>query len=179
MEATRRGFFKLVAGAMAVPVAAKIAMAMPSVPMIYADGINDDAPGINALLRGDVVEFADARIGAGIGWRGDTLHFSGEPMTIKTTVFVPERPTHFTIDNIHIEEHREFDGHCLIQIESRMPLDDDEDVATINVARIIFHPENYKDRVAGTRESIPGIYIRRAFRADFSGYDLSNPPPIW
>jgi hypothetical protein len=59
---------QMLAGAMIAPVLPKIAMALPSVPMIWGDGIHDDAPGLNALIRGEVVEFVRPEMGIGSGW---------------------------------------------------------------------------------------------------------------
>ena len=65
---TRRGFMQLLAGAMLAPVSAKAAYAAPSVPLIVGDGVHDDTAGLNALLRGDVVEFANVALGENAGW---------------------------------------------------------------------------------------------------------------
>jgi hypothetical protein len=72
----RRVFFKLVAGAAALAAVPNIGLAKSAVT-IFADGINDDGPGLNALLRGEVVEFAKPEMARLIGWRGNTLELNG------------------------------------------------------------------------------------------------------
>ena len=59
-ELTRRFFFKLAAGAAVTPVLAKMAVALPAVPVLYGDGINDDTAGMRALFAGESVEFGPA-----------------------------------------------------------------------------------------------------------------------
>ena len=68
---TRRGFFKLIAGAAIAPVAAKAAALMPSAPILWGDGVHDDTEALQALLDGRVVEFVDASMAQGAGWSGD------------------------------------------------------------------------------------------------------------
>lgn len=58
---TRRQFFQLIAGAALTPV---LARAGTIHPVLWGDGIHDDAPALNALFRGDVVEFATPDIEA-------------------------------------------------------------------------------------------------------------------
>lgn len=72
---TRRRFFQLLAGAALAPVAAKAAAVLPSVPMLHGDGAHDDTEALNALLRGDVVEFSDRLTpgGWGVSPSGDPL----------------------------------------------------------------------------------------------------------
>lgn len=72
---TRRGFFRLLAGAAIAPIAAKVAAALPGVPVIWGDGIHDDFEGLQALVDGRVVEFADAAMAEGAGWFGSTMRF--------------------------------------------------------------------------------------------------------
>lgn len=71
MTSTRRGFFKLIAGA-----AALAAVPAPSkpVPILWGDGIHDDAPAFLALLDGEPVEFADPSMAKDIGWRGGCFY---------------------------------------------------------------------------------------------------------
>lgn len=58
----RRHFFKLLAGAAIAPVIAKVASVADAAPLpqLWADGLHDDAPALNALFRGDVVEWMGA-----------------------------------------------------------------------------------------------------------------------
>lgn len=70
---TRRGFFKLMAGAALAPVAAKAASILPDVPVLWGDGVHDDTESFQALLDGRVVEFADPKKAVGAGWFDDTL----------------------------------------------------------------------------------------------------------
>ena len=85
-DLSRRNFFKLVAGAMAVPVAAKLALALPNIPVIWGDGIHNDAPGLNALIRGEVVEFQNAKLAAHVGWHGDSLVFGSGTFKINEPI---------------------------------------------------------------------------------------------
>lgn len=73
MNTTRRSFFKLIAGAALAPIAAKAAAILPSVPMIWGDGIHDDLEGFQALFDGKVVEFANPEMAHGAGWFGNEL----------------------------------------------------------------------------------------------------------
>lgn len=66
LTGTRRGFFRLAAGAVALASVPGLLKANGNVPTIWADGIHNDAPGLNALIRGDVVEFSDVRKAAGL-----------------------------------------------------------------------------------------------------------------
>jgi hypothetical protein len=84
MTTSRRGFFKLLAGAAALAAVPAPAVTS-SVPIIWCDGIHDDTPGLSALIRGETVEFADASMADHIGWRGDVLFLAGM-FTIKTPV---------------------------------------------------------------------------------------------
>lgn len=86
MDATRRGFFRLTAGAVALAAVPGPVKAKGNVPTIWADGIHNDAPGLNALIRGEVVEFADTRKAAGIGWRGTFLDLGGYTYRCEDTV---------------------------------------------------------------------------------------------
>jgi hypothetical protein len=67
MTMQRRSFFKLIAGAMLAPVAAK-ASALVGAPLLIGDGVHNDGPAINALLRGEVVEFGPLINAKGVGW---------------------------------------------------------------------------------------------------------------
>ena len=78
MDTTRRGFFRLAAGAVALASVPGLVKAKGNVPTIWADGIHNDAPGLNALIRGDVVEFMKPELASKIGWRGNVLDFGGQ-----------------------------------------------------------------------------------------------------
>lgn len=80
----RRGFFRLIAGAAAIAVAPKVALASPC-EVIWCDGVNDDAPGISALIRGETVQFMNQEHAKRIRWDGDTLLMDGD-FTIHTPV---------------------------------------------------------------------------------------------
>lgn len=71
MDVSRRRFFQIAAGAAIAPVAAKIVN--PLVPVLWGDGIHDDTSALQALLDGEVVEFANPSIANGAGWFGDTF----------------------------------------------------------------------------------------------------------
>jgi hypothetical protein len=64
----RRTFFKLIAGAVLSPVASKVAIALPSVPVLYGDGEHDDTDALHALLNGEVVEFAYPEMAEKFSW---------------------------------------------------------------------------------------------------------------
>jgi hypothetical protein len=76
-EISRRTLFRLAAGAAAV-AALPASAAVIHAPMIYCDGKHDDAPGVNALIAGEPVHFANPELAEGIGWDGTTLHLRGE-----------------------------------------------------------------------------------------------------
>ncbi len=67
-DLTRRGFFKLVAGAASLITVPAPAFALP---IIYGDGVHCDADGIEALLQGEEVEFRKINDANYIGCRGD------------------------------------------------------------------------------------------------------------
>lgn len=73
MTITRRSFFRLTAGAAITPVLAQAAAAMPSIPVLWGDGVHDDTEAMQALLDGKVIEFADPAMAKGAGWFGKTL----------------------------------------------------------------------------------------------------------
>jgi hypothetical protein len=66
MTMKRRTFFQLLAGAMLAPAVVKLGG--PVLPYLAGDGINNDAPALNALLRGEAVEFAPSLQFEGVGW---------------------------------------------------------------------------------------------------------------
>ena len=68
---SRRGLFKLVAGAGVI--AAMPSQAFSRISTIFCDGINCDADGFEALLRGEDVIFNTPSHTSGIYWSGDTL----------------------------------------------------------------------------------------------------------
>ena len=70
----RRGFFRLVAGAALAPVVAKVGQAFPLPPILWGDGVHDDTAALQALIDGEIVEFADRTIADGCGWIEDVLH---------------------------------------------------------------------------------------------------------
>lgn len=74
MNTTRRQFFKLTAGAAALTAMPDLTLAS-DVPVIWADGVHDDGPGLSALLRGEVVEFASAKAAKAIEMVGDKVLF--------------------------------------------------------------------------------------------------------
>ena len=83
---TRRNFFKLMAGAALAPVAAKAAAILADVPILYGDGVHDDAPALNALIRGEVVEFMQPDMAVGVGWVGDYLRMPSGAFRVRSTV---------------------------------------------------------------------------------------------
>ncbi|MDE2342113.1 MAG: hypothetical protein KGL63_01755 [Betaproteobacteria bacterium] len=85
MKTTRRGFFKLVAGAALVPVAARVAKTLPT-PILYGDGVHNDTIALQTLVDGGVVEFADARMAQNAGWFGNVLRLPAGTFKIDTTL---------------------------------------------------------------------------------------------
>lgn len=89
MTISRRNFFKLAVGA-AAAVAVTPSIIIERVPKIYCDGIHCDAEGLNALIKGDVVEFADPSLASSIGWRGSVLHLdSPRDFSIRAPIRIP------------------------------------------------------------------------------------------
>lgn len=118
-DLSRRGFFKLVAGSAAlVSVSGPIGSALLSVETIYCDGVHDDAPGLNALLRGEIVRFVQPELAEGIGWSGDTLHMNGS-FTVRQPIEIEarERDTFFA-GGEYLHEH---DGPMLIVLSASKP----------------------------------------------------------
>lgn len=86
MTTTRRSFFRLVAGA-----AALVAVPMPALSKaetIWCDGVNDDGPGITALLRGEAVRFRDPSMAERIGWKSKWRLALDGKFTIRTPIIV-------------------------------------------------------------------------------------------
>lgn len=94
-DTTRRGFFKLLAGAAIAPVLTSEVKA--AVPLILGDGIHDDGPGLNALLRGEVVEIAGDLDAMGFYYDDRILALApatyalGEPLEIPSGVMLHGR----------------------------------------------------------------------------------------
>ena len=78
MNMNRRGFFKLIAGAAVVAATPIEALTSSDAPTIYCNGVDCDAAGLNALLRGEVVRFETPEMANHIYWRGDVLHLNGK-----------------------------------------------------------------------------------------------------
>lgn len=81
---TRRGFFRLLAGAAAlsaVPPSVMASVIEAEVPTFWCDGIGDDGPAFTALMRGDVVRFARPELAEGVGWMDDVLYLGNLRMT--------------------------------------------------------------------------------------------------
>jgi len=87
----RRTFLKGVAGAVALMLAPapihKLAERFAPRLVLWGDGVHDDAPALNAMLRGEDVEVRDsaAHVEPGMVWLaagtyrlGSTLHFDGK-----------------------------------------------------------------------------------------------------
>jgi hypothetical protein len=123
VDTTRRGFFRLAAGAAAAVAVANLPSHLAeAAPILWADGVHDDAAALNALIRGGVVRFAHPEKAALIGWRGNALHLGGFRIRVESpiifnpaampkmpiirdmrlegnlagpvAVFLPRRPTH-------------------------------------------------------------------------------------
>ncbi|MEQ9565484.1 MAG: hypothetical protein RLN85_06670 [Pseudomonadales bacterium] len=71
----RRSFFKLTAGAAIAPVAAKLVN--PLTPVLWGDGVHDDTSALQALLDGEVVEFANPSTASGAGWSENIFRMPG------------------------------------------------------------------------------------------------------
>lgn len=63
MDFSRRLFLGGLATAFAASKVGMSDRAFASIPVLYGDGIRDDAPALNAWLRGDPVKIANARAG--------------------------------------------------------------------------------------------------------------------
>lgn len=85
-DMNRRSFFRLVAGAALAPVAAQAASILPDVPILWGDGVHDDAPALNALIRGEVIEFAQPEMAHGVGWFGDYLNLPDGVFYLEDTI---------------------------------------------------------------------------------------------
>lgn len=82
----RRSFFRLIAGAAAMAAVPRAAVhAAPQV--IWCDGIHDDAPGLSALIHGEVVEFMRPEMADRIGWR-DTFSRDTEYLSLDGDFFL-------------------------------------------------------------------------------------------
>lgn len=97
MSVTRRGFLQLLGGAVvaaAAPIPSASSAAIPKY-LIVGDGVHDDAAGLNALMRGEIVEFVDMRMGLDCGWNGNLFQMPtgvfriSEPIKIGGTKEAP------------------------------------------------------------------------------------------
>lgn len=95
----RRSFFKLIAGAMLVPVMPADAeiwldagesttLTMMPIPILWGDGIHDDAPAIQAMIDGETVEFADGLSAEGCGMVDGIVRLPAGRFCINQTVRV-------------------------------------------------------------------------------------------
>ena len=87
---TRRRFLQLLAGAALTPVLTSVASALPSVPVLYGDGVHDDTDALAALLRGDVVEFAAGLTADGCGWIGDVCRLPSGRFKVNRTIVLSD-----------------------------------------------------------------------------------------
>lgn len=89
---TRRGFFRILAGAAIAPViSAEVAKAGRAVPYLWGDGVHDDTEALQALFDGKIVEFSPEIPTAHLGWFGDTLHLPDNKFLIRETIRITSR----------------------------------------------------------------------------------------
>ena len=121
---TRRQFFRLVAGAALAPVAAKAAAILPTVPMLHGDGVHDDTEALNALFRGDVVEFAEGLKGIG-GWydgpHGPVLHLPRGVYRTTAEVVMADLPSKSVVEMGGTEIRADFKAAYGLSIGSKLP----------------------------------------------------------
>ena len=115
VEISRRSFFRLAVGAAAV-VAVPIPLGdVARIPVLYGDGVHDDAEGLNALIRGEEVSFADPAMASRVGWRKGFLDLGGVTFHVKTPVLVDsgrQPPIH--LRNMDLSSGHDFEGAALI-----------------------------------------------------------------
>jgi len=70
-------------------------------PLIVGDGVHDDADGINALLRGEPVEFGPLLDTSEAGWRTQ-INFSGSKFHVDCHVGFVIASSACTIDHLHL-----------------------------------------------------------------------------
>jgi hypothetical protein len=95
MVMQRRTFFKLIAGAMLAPVIAQAEGLTGEIftgPLLWGDGAHDDTEALNALMRGEVVEFADPRMAEGAGWSDDRTFRMPQGVFLMTAPLVLHDP---------------------------------------------------------------------------------------
>jgi hypothetical protein len=128
---TRRGFFKLMAGAAAM--AAVPSIAVPNIaPTIFCNGIDCDSAGLDALIRGKVVQFSNPELAAQIGWRGNVLQLAGD-FVIKSPIKPGTHLSHKVLTGGKFELHSSlFDltdtqsftvSHCIFNMDRCGPGD--------------------------------------------------------
>lgn len=83
---SRRGFTNILSLMFWSSITSPI-RAVTGAPIIWCDGVHDDAPGINALIRNEAVHFRIADMEFSNYWSGDTFIFDGE-FTLKSPVYV-------------------------------------------------------------------------------------------
>ena len=106
---SRRGFLKLT-------IAAGIVAALPVkvFATIYCDGINCDADGFNALMRGETVYFKTPELAQSIRWEGDNLYLGGNRFTISKPIIMEHDPSKITINNGNFYNADGYEGPTLI-----------------------------------------------------------------
>jgi hypothetical protein len=106
-DLSRRSFLRGTL-ALAGTVALQPAFTLLSVPKIWADGIHDDAPGLNALFARQPVEVVDDAVSI---LQGEHISLRNGIYRIGSTLFVRD---HTYISGITVKAAPEFSGDYLI-----------------------------------------------------------------
>ena len=115
MDTNRRSFLR---GLFTVAAAANITtpadlFAAPDVPILWADGINDDSPALNALVRGLRIDIKNDLVRCVTN--GHYFEIRGCNYLLGSTLEIPGK-TRGLITNCIIRSSKDFEGDCLINI---------------------------------------------------------------
>jgi hypothetical protein len=115
MKLTRRHFLRLAASTAIAPALARAIPvdAAPLPPMLWGDGINDDAPALQALLDGNPIRYAAEGLADHVFRRDGVFHLGGLRYRIGTTLRLRNDLCVVTTGGPHLIAGKGLDGPVL------------------------------------------------------------------
>lgn len=117
-DVTRRSFFRLAAGAVAL-AAVPAPVLSAGEPTLWADGINCDADGIMAMFRGETVRFIQPDIASRIIRNGTSINFGKARIFLRKPVHLSSRGGLIAVTDLHLHILDGFDGNYALEISDR------------------------------------------------------------